>query len=44
MFYRETSGENGRPALYTVDVRGGSEQRVQTPGPASDPAWGPLMR
>jgi len=44
MFYRETSGENGRPALYTVDIRGGSEQRVQTPGPASDPAWGPLMR
>jgi len=44
MFYRETSGENGRPALYTVDMRGGPEQRVQTPGPASDPAWGPLMR
>lgn len=44
MFYRETSGVNGRPALYTVDVRGGPEQRVQTPGPASDPAWGPLMR
>ena len=44
MFYRETSGENGRPALYTVDIRGGKEQRVKTPGPASDPAWGPLMR
>lgn len=44
MFYRETSGEDGRPAIYTVDIRGGKEQRVQTPGPASDPAWGPLMR
>lgn len=44
MFYRETSGESGRPALYTIDVRGGKERLVQTPGPASDPAWGPLMR
>ena len=44
MFYRETSGESGRPQLYTIDVRGGKEQLVRTPGPASDPAWGPLMR
>lgn len=44
MFYRETSGESGRPQLFTIDVRGGKEQPVRTPGPASDPAWGPLMR
>ena len=44
MFYRETAGASGQPALYTIDVRGGTEQRVQTPGAASDPAWGPLMR
>lgn len=44
MFYRETSGESGRPQLYTIDIRGGKEQFVRTPGPASDPAWGPLMR
>jgi TolB protein len=44
MFYRETAGASGQPAIYTIDVRGGAEQRVQTPGAASDPAWGPLMR
>jgi len=44
MFFRETQGERGNPQLYSIDIRGGSETRVKTPGPASDPAWGPVMR
>ncbi len=44
MFFRETEGERGQPQLYTIDIRGGKETRVQTPGSASDPAWGPVMR
>ena len=44
MFFRETEGARGRPQLYSVDVRGGREKPVTTPGAASDPAWGPVMR
>ena len=44
MFYRETPGAGGGSQLHTIDVRGGPEQAVRTPGGASDPAWGPLMR
>jgi TolB protein len=42
MFFREASGSAG-PSLYTVDITGRNEQRVQTPGFASDPAWSPLL-
>jgi len=42
MFFREGSGSPG-PSLYTVDLTGRNEQRVQTPGYASDPAWSPLL-
>jgi TolB protein len=42
MFFREGSGAPG-PSLYTVDLTGRNEQRVQTPGYASDPAWSPLL-
>jgi TolB protein len=42
MFFREGSGAPG-PLLYTVDITGRNEQRVQTPGFASDPAWSPLL-
>lgn len=44
MFFREEAGERGTPALYTIDIRGGKERRIATPHPASDPAWGPVMR
>lgn len=44
MFFRETQGARGRPQLYAIDIRGGGETLVRTPGPASDPAWGPVMR
>ncbi|MBI3434276.1 MAG: Tol-Pal system protein TolB [Proteobacteria bacterium] len=42
MFFRDPGGEAG-PALYTVDLTGRNEQRVQTPSYASDPAWSPLL-
>ncbi|MFO1111845.1 MAG: Tol-Pal system beta propeller repeat protein TolB [Bradyrhizobium sp.] len=42
MFFREPGGNSG-PSLFTVDVSGRNEQRVPTPGFASDPAWSPLL-
>ncbi len=41
MFTRETAG--GDPALFSVDISGRNLRRMPTPGPASDPAWGPLL-
>ncbi|MEM1037846.1 MAG: Tol-Pal system beta propeller repeat protein TolB [Pseudomonadota bacterium] len=43
MFFRETPGANGGPRLYTIDLTGRNERRVQTPAFASDPAWSPLL-
>ncbi len=43
MFFRETSGQNGGPALYSIDVTGYNERRIPTSGFASDPAWSPLL-
>jgi TolB protein len=42
MFFRDPGGSAG-PSLFTVDVGGRNEQRVQTPSFASDPAWSPLL-
>src|ERR1700727_321517 len=42
MFFRDPGGNDG-PWLYTVDISGRSEQKVPTPGFASDPAWSPLL-
>jgi TolB protein len=42
MFFRDPGGATG-PSLFTVDVTGRNEQRVPTPGFASDPAWSPLL-
>ena len=42
MFFRDHGG-NGGPSLFTVDISGRNEQRVPTPGFASDPAWSPLL-
>ena len=42
MFFRDPGGTSG-PALFTVDITGRNEQRVPTPGFASDPAWSPLL-
>ncbi len=42
MFFRDPGGASG-PGLFTVDITGRNEQRVPTPGFASDPAWSPLL-
>ncbi len=42
MFFRDPAGNAG-PSLYTIDLTGRNEQRVPTPGFASDPAWSPLL-
>jgi TolB protein len=42
MFFRDPGGNSG-PSLFTVDITGRNEQRVPTPGFASDPAWSPLL-
>ena len=42
MFFREPGGDAG-PSLFTIDITGRNEQRVPTPGFASDPAWSPLL-
>jgi len=44
MFFRDEAGGAGRPSLFTIDIRGGQAERVRTPNPASDPAWGPVTR
>jgi TolB protein len=42
LFFRESQGASGGPSLYSVDLTGYNERRVQTPAFGSDPAWGPL--
>jgi TolB protein len=42
MFFRDPGGSAG-PQLYTIDLTGYNEQKVPTPGYASDPAWSPLL-
>jgi TolB protein len=42
MFFRDPGGNSG-PSLFTVDISGRNEQKVPTPGYASDPAWSPLL-
>lgn len=41
MFTRDEPGTE--PALMSVDITGRNLRRVPTPGPASDPAWSPLL-
>jgi TolB protein len=41
MFMREQAG--GDPQLFSVDISGRNLRRIPSPGPASDPAWSPLM-
>ena len=42
MFFRDPGGSGG-PSLFTIDLTGRNEQKVQTPSYASDPAWSPLL-
>jgi TolB protein len=43
MFTRQGAGADGQPALYSVDISGRNLRQVPTDGPASDPAWSPLL-
>jgi TolB protein len=43
MFFRDTPGANGGPQLWTIDLTGFNELRVDTPSFGSDPAWSPLL-
>ena len=43
MFTRTLQGGHGSQ-IWSVDVTGRNERRVQTPGDASDPAWSPLIQ
>jgi TolB protein len=42
LFFRETQGASGGASLFSIDLTGYNERRVQTPAFGSDPAWGPL--
>jgi TolB protein len=43
MFFRDAGGATGGPQLWSVDLTGRNEQRIQTPAFGSDPAWSPLL-
>ncbi len=43
MFTRQGAGAEGQPALFSVDISGRNLRQVPTAGPASDPAWSPLL-
>ncbi|MEE9272526.1 MAG: Tol-Pal system beta propeller repeat protein TolB [Robiginitomaculum sp.] len=43
LFTRETRGLHGKVAIWSVDLTGRNLRKVPTPGPASDPAWSPIL-
>ncbi len=43
MFTRESAGAGGQAALFSVDISGRNLRQIPTDGPASDPAWSPLL-
>lgn len=43
MFTRTSTGADGAPALYSVDISGRNLRRVNTETYASDPSWSPLL-
>lgn len=42
MFFKDPGGDSG-PQLYTIDIWGRNELRIQTETFASDPTWSPLL-
>ncbi len=43
MFTRESAGASGQSGLMSVDITGRNLRQITTEGPASDPAWSPLL-
>lgn len=43
MFFRETAGADGAPALHSVDITGRNLRKVPTATFGSDPAWSSLL-
>ncbi len=43
MFFRESPGEDGGAMIYSVDITGYNERKIETPGYASDPSWSALI-
>jgi TolB protein len=43
MFTRESPGAEGAASLWSVDITGRNIRQIPTDGPASDPAWSPLL-
>lgn len=43
MFTRESAGAGGQASLWSVDISGRNLKQITTEGPASDPAWSPLL-
>ena len=43
MFFRETAGEDGAPALYTIEVTGRNLKKIELSSFASDPSWSPIL-
>jgi TolB protein len=43
MFFRDPGGQSGSK-IFMADIFGHGEFQVPTPGYASDPAWGPLLK
>jgi TolB protein len=42
MYFKQ---DRGAPlGLYSIDITGRTERRIETPTEASDPAWSPLLR
>ena len=39
----DDQGRGGQVKLFSIDLTGYNEQRIQTPAFASDPAWSPLL-
>jgi TolB protein len=47
MYFRQGRSAGGRAAssrLFSIDLTGGNQREIATPGDASDPAWSPLLR
>ena len=46
MYFRQgrSGGRAASSRLYSIDLTGGNQREIGTPGDASDPAWSPLLR